>query len=185
MVKTISDEQKQQVLELHDQDYSYRQIAREIGISHATVGTIIRQSGRPTNAAATAEATRARMARLNAKRLAHAEMLTEQIDDMAHRIWDEYEIYMNGPQGAERVVMAEPPLKEQADGYKGMQAMVNMIDTLQAALDTGDDTEHAKSLLTQLQQGFEQVVAIAGDDNDPLNYDSDYSIHTDPEQQVD
>lgn len=185
MVKTVSDEQKQQVLDLHDQGHSYRQIAREIGISHATVATIIRKAGKPTNAAATAEATRARMARLNEKRLAHAEMLAEQIDDMAHRIWNEYEIYVNGPEGAERVVMAEPPLKEQADGYKGMQAMVNMIDTLQAALDTGDDTEHAKSLLAQLQQGFEQVVALAGPDNDPLNYDSDYNIDTDPDQQVD
>ena len=185
MVKTVSDEQKQQVLDLHDQGHSYRQIAREIGISHATVATIIRKAGKPTNAAATAEATRARMARLNEKRLAHAEMLAEQIDDMAHRIWNEYEIYVNGPEGAERVVMAEPPLKEQADGYKGMQAMVNMIDTLQATLDTGDDTEHAKSLLAQLQQGFEQVVALAGPDNDPLNYDSDYNIDTDPDQQVD
>ena len=91
----ITDEQKKQVLELYDDDYSYRQIAREIGISHATVGTIIRKSGRKTNSAATAEATRARMTRLNAKRLAHAEMLTEQIGDMAHRIWNEYEIYVN------------------------------------------------------------------------------------------
>ena len=184
MVKVLTDEQKRQVLELYDQDYSYRQIARELGISHASVGTIIRASGRNTNSAATAEATRARMERLNAKRLAHAEMLTEQIDDMAHRIWNEYEIYLNGPDGAERIVMAEPPLKEQADGYKGMQAMVNMIDTLQASLNTDDDTETAKSLLTQLQAGFEQVVALAGPDNDPLNYDSDYDVATDPDQQV-
>lgn len=183
MANNITDEQKAQVKRLHADGLSYREIAREVGIAHSTVGHILRVAGIPTDGTSTLEANRARVARMNAKRMEHAEILMEHLADMETRIWDQYEMYLNAPDGPQKVVMEEPPLKEQADGYKSIQSIVASMDSLLAAVDTGDGVEGAKNLLRDLHASLKIVVEQAGPDTDPKNYDSDYSVHTDPEQQ--
>lgn len=173
---------KETVLAMHDEDYSYREIAREVGVDHSTVGRIIRKANRSTNTAQTQEANAARKARMNQKRLDHAEMLMEQLNDMQSRIWDKYEVIVNSPDGAEHMTLSEPPLKEQADGYRAIQSIANTIDTLLAAIDTGSKTENAKNLLEQLFEGFKTVAALAEPINGDGTYDSEYNIETDPEQ---
>lgn len=183
MPEPTTDEVKAQVKKLYAQSYSYREIAREVGIGHSTVGRILREAGVDTDGSLTIEATRKRKAIMDAKRLQHAEILMEHLADVESRIWDEYDQYLTGPDGPAKVTLSEPPLKEQADGYKSIQMIVTTVDTLTEKIDTGDGAEGAKNLLRDLQSSLKEVVAMAGPDTDPKNYDSDYSVDTDPEQQ--
>lgn len=174
---------KETVLAMHDEDYSYREIAREVGVDHSTVGRIIRKANRPTNTAQTQEANAARKARMNQKRLDHAEMLMEQLNDMQSRIWDRYEVIVNSPDGAEHMTLSEPPLKEQADGYRAIQSIANTIDTLLDSTDTESTTQNAKNLLTDILTGFKAISDLNKDiDLGEGSYTSDYDINKDPEQ---
>mgnify|MGYP007046617674 FL=1 len=63
-----------------------------------------------------------------------------------------------------------------------MRKTVAEISRLEAEFLANNELDSAKSFLQNLQSSLEAAVELAGPDNDPLNYDGDYSVHTDPEQ---
>lgn len=178
----VTEDEVAHWLDLHAQGYSVRSIARECGRGYTTVGRHLNRMGCDTDRSQTAEATAARVRVVNARRLDRAEQLMEDMASLQERIWEPYVVVANGPDGPARVHLDEPPLKEQADGYRAIQAMARTVDELIAAAsgDTGADA--AKNLLTGIFDGLKAIADAAP--ADPDDRDHDYDIAHDPNERA-
>lgn len=176
----VTDSEIAHWLELHAQGHSVRAIAQQAGRAHGTISTYLNRAGADMNRSQTAEATAARVAIVNARRLAHAEDLLDDIDSIRHRIWNECVIVANGPDGPVKVHLDEPPLKEQADGLRSIGSLVKAIDELLADVGTNTTAAAAKSVITGI---FDGLAAIIHDTPaDPDDRDHDYNIADDPNE---
>ena len=181
--KRISNDDKLAMLTLREEGHSVRSIARILNFDPGTISRQLRKAGADTDRSQTAEATAARMAIINAKRLALAEALIEDAESMRERVWDKYQLVANSPAGPVTVNLDEPPLKEQSDGMKAVNVTIDTIDRLLdgAHIETKDN---AKNVLTDLVHGLAKFithdVGLTIDDRD-----HDYDITTDPDEQPD
>lgn len=176
----VSAEEVGRFVDLHAQGYSVRAIARECGRGYTTVSHHLNRMGCDVDRSQTAEATAARVRVINEQRLDRAEQLMSDIASLQERVWDEYIVVANSPDGPAKVLLDEPPLKEQADGYRAIQAMARTVDELIAAASGDTATEDAKNVLMGI---FEGLAAIIHDTPaDPNDADHDYDITDDPDE---
>lgn len=178
-VPTAQDRKK--MLDLHEKGYSVREIARRVGWSKAAVSRNLSRMGADTDRSQTAEATAARVRKIQERRVELAEKLMEDAFDWRHRIWDEYTLVIPGPEGVEHVRLDEPPLKEQSDGQKALDSTIASIDRLLEGIGN-DEADDAKAVLVNLVEGLAELV---GDEDGlgELDKDHDYNIADDPDQQ--
>lgn len=177
-------EDRQAMLDLHAQGYSVREIGRRVGWSHATVGRHLNRMGCDMDRSQTAEATAARVNRLNERRIELAEALFEDALSMRSRVWDEYVVVTSGPEGPAKVHLDEPPLKEQADGIKALHTTIDTIDRLLDGA-SNPEADAAKNVIMGIFTGLAEMLNSDDDSGDPDDHDHDYDIATDPNEQKD
>lgn len=178
----ITDDQKRHIEELRKDGWTLREIAQETGVSVATCSRHLNRAGIVGDTSRTVEAARARF---EAAQTARYDLICDLFDDLENlrtRLNEPYDEWLNGPDGPTRVTLPEPPLSECAKITEVMRKTVAEISRLEAEFLANNELDSAKSFLQNLQTSLEAAVALAGPDKDPLNYDSDYSVHTDPEQ---
>lgn len=178
----ISDGQKRQIEALRKDGWTLREISHETGVSVATCSRHLNRQGIVGDTSRTVEAARARF---EAAQTARYDLICDLFDDLENlrtRLNEPYDEWLNGPDGPTKVTLPEPPLSECARITEVMRKTVAEISRLEAEFLANNELESARSFLQNLQASLEAAVALAGDDNDPLNYDSDYSVHNDPEQ---
>lgn len=180
----ITDDQKARIEELRKDGWTLREISHETGVSVATCSRHLNRAGIVGDTSRTVEAARARF---EAAQTARYDLICDLFDDLENlrtRLNEPYDEWLNGPDGPTKVTLPEPPLSECARITEVMRRTVAEISRLEAEFLENNELDSAKSFLQNLQSSLEAAVALAGPDNDPLNYDSDYSVETDPEQQV-
>lgn len=175
----------QRMLNLHEEGNGVRQIAKQLHLSPSTVSTHLRNAGADTNRAATAEATAARLAKINEKKMALAERAMETAFVLEERITDEYDMPITTEEGVEWVTLPEPLLKEQLDGARAVESLVKTVDTLTSKI--ADPGIHAvENVLKNLVGGLATLVnsGTPGEDTglSPEDRDHDYDINTDPKE---
>ena len=178
----ITDEQKRHIEELRKDGWTLREISHETGVSVATCSRHLNRAGIVGDTSRTVEAARARF---EAAQTARYDLICDLFDDLENlrtRLNEPYDEWLNGPDGPTKVTLPEPPLSECARITEVMRKTVAEISRLEAEFLANNELDNARSFLENLQSSLEAAVALAGPDNDPLNYDSDYSVHTDPEQ---
>lgn len=175
-------EQQKEMLDLHEDGYSVRQIAKRIGFSHATVSRYLSRMGADTDRSKTAEATAARVRKIQEEKLKLAEKLMKDAESMRERNWEPYSQYISTAEGLELVHMDEPPLQDQGYGVKSVDTMVATVERLTSGIDTGDENA-AKSALDNIMEGLTELVSKYSDEGvGELDKDHDYDIATDPDQ---
>ena len=180
----ISDDEKARVEQLRKDGWTLREISHETGVSVAACSRHLNRRGIVGDTSRTVEAARARF---EAAQTARYDLICDLFDDLENlrlRLNEPYDEWLNSPDGPVKVTLAEPPLSECARIAEVMRKTVVEINRLEAEFTANSDLDSARSFLQNLQASLEHVVAQAGPDDDPLNYDSDYSVETDPEQQV-
>lgn len=176
----VTPDEVARFVDLHAQGYSVRAIARECGRGYTTVSHHLNRMGCDVDRSQTAEATAARIRVINAQRLNRAEQLMSDIASLQERIWEPYIVVANSPEGPAKVLLDEPPLKEQADGYRAIQAMTRTVDDLIAAASGDTTTEDAKNVLMGIFDGLKAIVDTSP--ADPNDADHDYDITDDPNE---
>lgn len=177
----VTYEERAHMLQLHEDGLSYREISQILNRSTATISRYLQRMGADTQRAQTAEATAARMRKMQERRMDLAEKLLGDAESLRDRVWSEYVIVAQSPEGPVQTLLDEPPLREQADGYKAIASAINTVDTL---LDgTGNDgAAEAKNVLTNIFEGLAKMVnpTTGADERDN---DHDYDIRLDPNEQ--
>lgn len=186
-----TQDQIDQMITLRRQGYSVREVAaamheQGVNVSPTTVSRYMRRAGVTGDESTTYEATAARVKAAKQRVYEQALALLEDAEAARERVYAPAEVVVSTPDGADVVKLTEPPL---ADTAKVLQTVERLITNAQRLLDTiqEDTGEEAKSLLVSLQQNLEAWVNATEEDptahNVPgMTYDSDYSVHTDPEQ---
>ena len=178
----ITDDQKRQIEALRKKGWTLREISHETGVSVATCSRHLNSQGIVGDTSRTVEAARARF---EAAQTARYDLICDLFDDLENlrtRLNEPYDEWLNSPDGPVKVTLPEPPLSECARIAEVMRKTVVEINRLEAEFTANSDVDTARSFLQNLQASLEAAVALAGPDNDPLNYDSDYDVNTDPEQ---
>lgn len=178
----ITEEQKRHIEALRKDGWTLREIAHETGVSVATCSRHLNRAGIVGDTSRTVEAARARF---EAAQTARYDLVCDLFDDLENlrlRLNEPYDEWLNSPDGPIKVTLPEPPLSECARIAEVMRKTVVEINRLEGEFAANSDVDTARSFLQNLQASLESAVALAGPDNDPLNYDSDYSVHSDPEQ---
>lgn len=173
------------ILGYHKDGMSTRQIGKLIGKSGAFVSVRLRKLGADLDRTQTKEATQARLALLNARRLKLAE---DSLDDAGHlreRLFEEYTIHVQGKEGVVGVDLEEPPLKEQLDAAKAIESLINTSNKLTEGI-SDPALSDAKSVIQNIIDGLAELVNNPQPDEDtgeiPEDKDHDYDIATDPNE---
>lgn len=173
-------EARREMLRLHEEGYSIREIAQEVGWANSTVSRYLRMAGADTDRSRTAEATAARVRKIQERKVDLAEELMDDSFSWRHRIWSEYTHVVNSSEGPTTVDLDEPPLSEQASGAKALDITINTVDRLLEGIgDSGVDD--AKNVLGNLLEGLASLVS-ADDGLSDGDQDGDYDIMLDPDQ---
>ncbi|CAB1035766.1 hypothetical protein AY551_01365 [Corynebacterium diphtheriae bv. gravis] len=146
------------MVKLHADGYSVRQIAKRKGWGVATVSKYLHKAGADIDRSKTHEATIARKRRLDELKLDLAEQLWDDIESLRDRIWEPYETYLGTGDGIAHVELDEPPLRDQHDGVSALQKLVKMVDDLTANIDTDSTTKESSDALTKLREGITKLV---------------------------
>ena len=178
----ITDDQKRQIEALRKDGWTLREIAHETGVSVATCSRHLNRRGIVGDTSRTVEAARARF---EAAQTARYDLICDlflDLENLRTRLNEPYDEWINSPDGPVKVTLPEPPLSECARIAEVMRKTVVEINRLEAEFLANNELDSARSFLQNLQASLEAAVELAGPDNDPLNYDSDYDVNTDPEQ---
>lgn len=176
--QAVSAEERAEMLDLHEKGYSVREIARTTGWSKAAVSRHLASMGADTDRSLTAEATAARVRKIQEQKLDLAEKLMTDSFDWRHRAWDEYIVVVAGPEGPSTIHMDEPPLRDQESAAKALAATVNTVDQLLNGIGN-DEAAQSKNVLTNLVDGLAQLIG-SDDGLGELDRDHDYDINDDP-----
>lgn len=166
------------VIELFNADSSIRDIAKTLKISWQRARRVLDSAGlspadrvtrKENNAALRKAANAEHLEQIRAQRIELAALLMQDSFRMRERIWSDYTTFAQGVEGPVEITMDEPPLKEQADGAKAIEATMRVVDNIMASVtDTSNDNSAAvlTTLLTSLQDIVDQDPTIGLDDND-------------------
>lgn len=154
----INDTEKQIIRDMYAQGYGLRKIAKEIQRSPQAVSNFCEREHLFFGPSIGEDSNQKRFEKLREQRLITAEKVLSDILRMRERAWDQYEIVVNTSEGTEILLLDEPPLKEQSDAYKAIEAMVRTFNTLMEGLDT-NGTESAKSVLSNMLTGLQKLMA--------------------------
>lgn len=171
------EELENEVMRLYTQGRSKREIQNATGIGWGTVYDIIERNGPQFHDKnASRAAVQARLERIRQRRLTLAEDLTVDAERMRERVWGEYIVPMMGMDGVEEVRLAEPPLKDQADGMRAIESMIRTVDTIIAS-ETVDETAEAKDVINTIFAGLKELVESDPPPLDPRDHDHDYDTN--------
>lgn len=145
---------------------SCRGIATEFGVSPGTVRNIARDAGivDPFARTKTANATRARVTDMAARRAALAEALLTKAEHILKRLDQPYVMLVPSGEGVFERELAEPPLKEVKDGMAAVVAAAKAhtdlikFDTKEVANPAASSLVDRLADLLQLDQGNDELV---------------------------
>lgn len=156
MPKPLPDKQRAAILQdIRAGQKSRNQIARDHNVSVSTV-TGIAKAENLTEAfdrSRTEKATRAREVDAKALRAQLKLDLLEDAQKLRARAWAPYEVVVSTPQGAETVILSEPPLNEARAAYTAIGIAIDKSLVLEKHDATGGDSG-AKSMLDALAEGI-------------------------------
>lgn len=157
--RPVTDDDRRQIVALYQEGgYSVRGLAKELKRSPTTISRVLRGAGVQTWRGECVEAVEQTKLRANQRRLQIAEELLEDVELLRERAWGEYELPVNTDKGVEVVLLDEPPLKEQADAYRAVNATMTTVGKV---LDDVNDSgvSSAKSVLSTMLTGLQQLMA--------------------------
>lgn len=130
---------------------SRNQIARDHSVSVGTVSNIARDAGLTDafDRTQTEKAARAREVDAKALRAQLKLDLLEDAQKLRARAWAPYEVVVSTPQGADTVMLSEPPLNEVRAAYTAVGIVVDKSLVLERH-DAVDGAGGAKSMLANL-----------------------------------
>ncbi|AZM46579.1 hypothetical protein DMB38_12820 [Streptomyces sp. WAC 06738] len=168
--RPVTDETREQVRQLHAQKLSRNEIARRLQRSGRTISLIAMDLGLSFDRTATEEATRARRADLEDKRVILAEALTDDALRLSAQVHEGGVIYNFGGRDNtynEKVVNSLPA----GDKRALMGAASMAIDRSLRLVPTGSDggAEEARSMVGQLMTGLAEVYRQQRDQEQPAD----------------
>ncbi|MDF2916787.1 MAG: hypothetical protein K0S70_1004 [Microbacterium sp.] len=151
---TISDEQRQQVIDLHGQGIPRNQIARQLGISAGSVTNICRNAGLAFDRSETKHATEVRAVDLAAGRIRLAEKMLAASEDMFDTIDGPYEVYNFGGKDNtfESRVLDSAPVEVRRNVITTAGITFDKLTRIVEKSDTG--LEQAVGVLDTIADGF-------------------------------
>lgn len=150
-------ETEARIIELFKQDHTFLEIKKITGAPWNRISRTLQDAGLSASSQlpkvqSRGEATRAenqsRLESIKNRRLQLAELLTDDAFRMRERAWSEYSEYIVTQEGPVEIVHDEPPLREQADAMKAVQAAVNTVDDIIDGMDSGDKKNSHNVLAT-------------------------------------
>lgn len=165
----ISDQQRAAILQdVQAGTKSCRQIAKDHGVSQATVSELAKAEGITDafNRAQTEKATAARAADCRARREALKEALLDDAEKLRQRAWSPYEIVVdNRNTGPQHITLDLPPLQDVRAAYNAISLAIDKSVKLEQYDATGGDVD-AKSMLGALAEGIRQYAQATEPEGD-------------------
>lgn len=157
MAGKLTDEQRAEVLRLHNDGLSRNDIARQTGISAGSVTSICTTHGRSFDRSATKRATEARQVDLAAGRLRLAEKMLEASEAMLDKIDGPYEVYNFGGKDNtfESRVLDSAPVEVRRNVITTAAITFDKLSRIVEKSDTG--LEQAVGVLDTIAEGFAAV----------------------------
>lgn len=175
------------MVQLHNAGKSMRDIGKIMDIPYTYVSKCLAfRDDVDVDRERTRKATTTRLRMLEARRVAQAVELAEDIDNLRQRMWEEYEQVVATAEGVEHVYLSEPPLNEQARAANAISSLVAAQQRLISDVKPESDNKGG-SVIDSLVDNLKSLVTSGKDQEteaygyDPRDQDSDYDIATDPE----
>ena len=160
--RKLTGEMETRIREGHAAGESLNSIARALEVNPATVSRWAKREGLLWTGvpyAATVVKERIAFNRLKLAEAALADALA-----IRERLWAEHTVLVNTPEGPQQVVMEIPDAKAVADYSKAIERLAKSHELLSGMTDaTG--VEHAKSVLTQMQDVLVGLVAGSAEED--------------------
>jgi hypothetical protein len=139
------------VTALHAAGMGRNQIARELGLSTATVSRIAAAEHLKFDRAATAAALEARQIDLKARRVELKGLLLEDAHKLRKQLWEPARLVAFGGKDntINEVTLAEPQFVDKKNIMAAVGIAIDRFEKLDAR-DSGNDTDSARSLLSEL-----------------------------------
>ena len=156
MPKPLPEDKRAAILaDIQAGEKSRNQIARDHGVGVATVSNIAKAAGLADafDRSQTEKAARAREVDAKALRAQLKLDLLEDAQKLRARAWAPYEVVVSTPQGADTVMLSEPPLNETRAAYTAIGIAIDKSLVLEKH-DTGDSTAEAKSVLGRIREAL-------------------------------
>lgn len=154
----LTEDEIEQIKQLHSEGKSRNQIAKEIGRSPASVTKVTKQLGLAFDESKTVEATAARVQAMKARRIDLAEQLLGDVEKMRDRLWSPHQYYERSGDSMIPITLPLPPLRDARDGYAALQiALKGHLELISESTDTG--IEGKRSVLANLIDGIKKAVA--------------------------
>jgi hypothetical protein len=143
-----------------DGPHSCRGMAREHGVSTASIRKIAREAGiaGAFSRERTVKATRARTADNKAKRSQLQSDLLDDAQKIRKRAWSKCKIVVSGPEGVEVIELDLPPLADVRAAYTSIGIIVDKDAAIERSAATGAGTAEAESLMGRLAAALTEAV---------------------------
>ncbi|MEE4540976.1 helix-turn-helix domain-containing protein [Streptomyces sp. V4-01] len=152
----VTDDEREQIRDLHAQGLGRNEIARAIGRGTRTVSVQASKMGLVfDNAEMTDAATRVRKAQLAARRMDLAEALQEDAERLTEQMWEPAFVFNFG--GKDNTFEKRPVDEPPADAKKSLMSAAGMAIDRSLKLVPSEETaaeDEAKSMLGQLMVGL-------------------------------
>jgi IS30 family transposase len=163
--RPITEQDRQQVKDLHAAGLGRNDISRELGRAAGTISKIASELGLSFGREQTAAATHAKVQDAKARRVELAQALLDDVAKLRQRAWAPYTIALSGPEGIDTITLTLPPLRDQQSAYQAIGTCVTKhLDLTRHDADPGLDA--GKSMLSALAEGlgeaYKQLAADAG-----------------------
>lgn len=156
----LTDAQKRRIRALHKKGLGRNAIAREAGVSLATVTKVCQAAGLAFDRSATKVAVEARAVDLRARRQGIVQRLYDRSEHVLTRLEADtyrYTIAVVG-QGVEHVEDTDPPAADERNLGSAITGYLTAAARLEQ-IDAGEDTAATSSLLDTLAAGFASAAA--------------------------
>ncbi len=159
-------DQDSRIREGHAKGQSVSAIAEDMGLNKGHISRRMKTLGltvaSPTKLVVATQAVRDRIAQ---QREELAQLALADAMNLRERIWDEYEIVANTPDGPQRMTLDLPDAKAVADFANAIGHLVKTHENLER-IGSARSSDVAKAALTQMQQALEALANEVDDDND-------------------
>lgn len=145
----VPPDERARVRELHAQGKSRNDIARETGLSTASVSRIAKSFGLSFDREQIKAATEAKVADTRARRALRSAELLDDISRLRERAWSPYSYYERSEDGPVKVTLDLPPLSEVRNAYVSIGVCWDK-HLAQDKHDAGGDSGQMAGLLTAL-----------------------------------
>jgi len=154
--------QDSRIREGHARGESVTAIAENLGLNKGHVSRRMKRLGlitdNPANLTAATQAVRDRIAQ---QREELAQLALADAYHLRQRLWEEYEVVVNTPNGPMRETMDLPDAKAASDLAAAYERMIKAHENLER-IGSARSSDVAKAALTQMQQALETLAAETG-----------------------